>query len=213
MYSWYALWRTRWFNIYQNYPFLNRVSFRINSPKAIYPIYSESHFLTELIPSWGAANCAATQELPSILRNPKVQYRVHKSLPLVPILSHIHPIHSIPSYLSKITHLRLGLSGGLYPSGFPTIVLYAFFFSTHSCYMPHPSHPSWLDYSNYTWRRVQVMKFLIMQFSPTSCLCFLITISCDHIVIILGIDKRINIQEDFAKLYEYCYVYVMGCRD
>jgi hypothetical protein len=26
--------------------------------------------------------------------------------------------------------------------------------------MPRPSHPSSLDYSNYTWRRVQVMKFL-----------------------------------------------------
>jgi hypothetical protein len=33
-----------------------------------------------------------------------------------------------------------------------------------------PIHPSWLDYSNYTWRRVQLMNFLIMQFSPTSCL-------------------------------------------
>jgi hypothetical protein len=30
--------------------------------------------------------------------------------------------------------------------------------------MPRPSHPSWLDYSNYTWRRVQVMKFLIFVF-------------------------------------------------
>jgi hypothetical protein len=27
----------------------------------------------------------------------------------------------------------------------------------HSCYMPRPSHPPWLDHSNYTWRRVQVM--------------------------------------------------------
>jgi hypothetical protein len=26
--------------------------------------------------------------------------------------------------------------------------------------MPCPSHPPWLDHSNYTWRRVQVMKFL-----------------------------------------------------
>jgi hypothetical protein len=25
------------------------------------------------------------------------------------------------------------------------------------CYMPHPSHPSWLDHSNYTWRRVQTV--------------------------------------------------------
>jgi hypothetical protein len=36
--------------------------------------------------------------------------------------------------------------------------------------MLRPSHPSWLDHSNYTWRRVQVMMLLIMQFSPTSCL-------------------------------------------
>jgi hypothetical protein len=28
------------------------------------------------------------------------------------------------------------------------------------------SHPPWLDHSNYTWRRVQVMKLLVMQFSP-----------------------------------------------
>jgi hypothetical protein len=39
----------------------------------------------------------------------------------------------------------------------------------HSCYMPWPSHPPWLDHSNYIWRRVQVKKLLIMQFSPTTC--------------------------------------------
>jgi hypothetical protein len=27
--------------------------------------------------------------------------------------------------------------------------------------MPRPSHPSWLDYSNYTWRSVQVMKRIL----------------------------------------------------
>jgi hypothetical protein len=44
----------------------------------------------ELSPSWVAANCAATQELPSILWIPKFQYHVRKSLPWVPILSHIN---------------------------------------------------------------------------------------------------------------------------
>jgi hypothetical protein len=34
--------------------------------------------------------------------------------------------------------------------------------------MPCPSHPPWLDHSNYTWRTIQVMKLLIMQFSPTT---------------------------------------------
>jgi hypothetical protein len=41
--------------------------------------------------------------------------------------------------------------------------------SHHSCYVPCRSHPPLLDHSNYNWRRVQVMKLLIMQFSPTSC--------------------------------------------
>jgi hypothetical protein len=54
-----------------------------------------TYLLMELSPSWGATNFAAIQELPSILLDPKVQYRVHKSHPLVHILSHISPIHKI----------------------------------------------------------------------------------------------------------------------
>jgi hypothetical protein len=36
---------------------------------------------------------------------------------------------------------------------------------SHSRYMPRPPHPPRLDNSDYTWRRIQVMKLLIMQFS------------------------------------------------
>jgi hypothetical protein len=61
-----------------------------------------THSLTKLNPFREAANCAASKELPSILRNPKVHYRVHKSPLLVPVLSHINQIHTIPSYFSKI---------------------------------------------------------------------------------------------------------------
>jgi hypothetical protein len=127
----------------------------------------------ELSPSWETANCAATQELSNTLWNPKVHCRVHKSLPLVPIINQINPVHITPSYLSKINFNiihpptfwspKWSLSFWLshqYPTCIPPLPL--------SCYMPCPSHPPWLDHCNYSWRRVQVMTLLIMQLSPTS---------------------------------------------
>jgi hypothetical protein len=95
--------------------------------------HSLTHSLMQLISSWEAANCAATQELTSILWKPKVHYRNNKSPPLVPILNQINPIHAIPFYLRHIlilsAHLLLGLPSRLFPSGLPTNILYAFLFS------------------------------------------------------------------------------------
>jgi hypothetical protein len=82
----------------------------------------------ELSPSLEATSRVATQELPNIVWNLKVHYRVHKSPPLVPILSQINPIYTTPSCLSTI-RLHLGLPSGFFPSGFPTNILYAFLFA------------------------------------------------------------------------------------
>jgi hypothetical protein len=64
------------------------------------------------------------------------------------------PDRSSPSHLRSIlilsTHLRLGLPSRLFPSCSPTNIVYAFLFSPLSCYIPCPSHPPWLDHSNFT---------------------------------------------------------------
>jgi len=83
----------------------------------------------EQSPSWEADRFSASQEIPHILRNPKVHYRIHKCPPTVPIMSQFDPFraltsHSRRSLLILSSRLRLGLPSCLFPSGFPTKVLY-----------------------------------------------------------------------------------------
>jgi len=88
--------------------------------------------------SRGANIHSASQETPHILWILKVHYHLHKSLPLVPALRQLNPVHNFPLYYPKIHSytnlpLYLGILSGLFR--FSNKILYRFLIS--------PMHATW----------------------------------------------------------------------
>jgi len=68
--------------------------------------WSACLYLMEQSPSWEANWLSASQEILSILWNPKVHYRIHKCPPPVPIQSQLDPVHNPTSEFLKI-HINI----------------------------------------------------------------------------------------------------------
>ena len=117
--------------------------------------YLVTYLLTysiEQSPSLEANLCSASQQIPRILWNPKVHYRIHKWPPPVPILSQLDPLHTPTSHFLKI-HFNT-----IFPSipGSPKWSLSLRFPHQnpehasplhHTCHMLGRSHYSWFNLS------------------------------------------------------------------
>jgi len=83
----------------------------------------------EQSPSSEANSHSDTKETQRFLWNPKVHYRLHNSLSLPYISSHMHPVHKLPPIFFKINYNIILLSMLLFHSRFPSKILYSFLIS------------------------------------------------------------------------------------
>jgi len=116
-------------------------------------------YSVEQSPSWEANRFSANQEIPRILWNPKVHYRVHwaRSIQSMP------PSHFLKIHLNIILPSTPGSPKWSLSLRFPNQNTLCVSPLTHTCYMPHPPHYSWSDNPN------MVIKLLIIYPSPLTC--------------------------------------------
>ena len=126
----------------------------------------------EQSPSWEANRFSASQEIPCILWNPKIHYRIHKCPLPVPILSQLDPVHTPTSHFLKI-HLNIILSS---TPGSPTWSLSIRLPHQNPAYTSAPPHtcyrPAYLIVLNFITRIILGEEYRSL--SSSSC-CFLLS--------------------------------------
>jgi len=104
---------------------------------------------------WEANSSSVGHEIPSILRNPKVHYSIHKRPAPVPILSQINPAHaSLPHFLKIHFNIILSPIPVFQVVSFPQVSPQKPCCASptpHTCHMIRPSHSSLLDHPNNIW--------------------------------------------------------------
>jgi len=116
-------------------------------------LYNSLTYSIQQSPFWEANRFSASQEIPRILWNPKVHYRIHKCPPPVPILSQLDPAHTRQSHFLNIYFKIIHPSTPGSPKWdlslrFPhQNPVYASLLS-HTCYMPRPAHSSLFYHPN-----------------------------------------------------------------
>jgi len=143
----------------------------LQSPSTVYltfaylPTASQPTNSMQQSPSWEANMSSASQEIPRILRNPGVHYRIHRNQPPILILGQMNSVHPLPLRFFKI-HFNIILpytpkssksSPSLKPSQpYPVCISPL----PHTCYTPMMSS-IFIHHPNNVWCWVQIIKSFV----------------------------------------------------